>query len=556
MSNVDDFALFVRDRNRKIVARVADGDFSGEFTDLMNSVGGWTITVLESSPSTVHLATPGSGIVFNYRGRTFLSGPTTSYERSTNEDGESVYVVEGVSDMVIFEDRLLSIAPEHGGGATTEYQWKTVGPNDEYSVGGALGDVIAHIIHDQLGPGAAPGRRVDGLRVINNMRSWYSGGRSWAGFETVLEGIREVCGITGRVSAVQSGGEIMVSLDEIDEQTGSILLSTANGTLTESRMKIVAPTANTLWVGGLTYSGGERKWVGVGTTTLSQEAKSEWNRHIEIYNTLQANQTEGNNPPSWARWRVHTEETFDVGTEDYLGGVEMEIVPSADSGVLESWGVGSSVTVDTGEWRDEVLVSGAVVQVSDGAVKIGVTVGSLGAFHPEVSESSRISKLERGFAYIRGNMTKSPVNPFFNADLSTLQGNIPQEQWSGLRFANDSTYQGTDFIHVISGSNPGVSWFRALVDGTYDIYAQIMFEGGGDKTVGLNLYHSSGGVGKNLVTSYELMRSSQPTNVQIKRVVTLLTGDYLYLRASYWGGPASTSLSKVAGHSYICGFRV
>src|SRR5690606_11249390 len=105
-------------------------------------------------------------------------------------------------------------------------------------------------------------------------------------------------------------------------------------------------------------------------------------------------------------------------------------------------------------------------------------------------------------------------------------------------------------------SNPGVSWCRALVDGTYDIYAQIMFEGSGDKTVGVNLYHSSGGVGKNLVTSYELMRSSQPTNVQIKQVVTLLTRDYLYLRASYWGGPASTSLSKVAGHSYICGFRV
>jgi hypothetical protein len=259
---VTDWGVFVRDRNRRLVASL------DSWTDLQlvlryRDVSSWQLTAPVSSNARA-LATAGNGVIVRRNGVTLLSGPVTSYTEQWGESdpGDGTLVITGRDDLIDLARNLAEPDPLVAGTPTQA--------NDKIT--GAAETVIRSYVDRNIGTAARAGRTRHVMGQTANLAqgSVVTGNARYDNLLDLAVALATAGGIGFR--AIQDAGGIAPLFDVYVpvDRSASVVFSKTGGSLSAYSYTLSAPTATRALVAGQ-GEGILRTLVEVTSSTLEED---------------------------------------------------------------------------------------------------------------------------------------------------------------------------------------------------------------------------------------------------------------------------------------------
>lgn len=396
---VSDLVVEVRDSSLARVGQLLPKDLEG-FTAVLrfNATGTWTLNLPTDHVLVDALRAPGAGIVVT--GPSFgFSGPTNEAKRSqSTEDPKGSWTVSGLTDDVIFGERLAYPTPASANVAaqTLEYDVRT----------GKASTVIYGFVNANVGPSAPAGRKVASVSLAADgaLGSTITASARFEPLGKLLTRLAAIDGLGFQLK--QSGANLVFSVYQPTDRSAYVRMDIDNNLLTKSEYTYAAPGATRAIVGGQ-GDGTARTFVEV-TTTASTTAETAWNRRIEVFKDQRSDTLTA------ALTQAGTEELADKGKT--LEAVSVSPSDDVTMAFGTDWFLGDKVSVIVGSTSIVQIVTEVGFKISEDGVRIGATVGSPSVADVDSTvvdtqddQGDRISNLERNTASGDNSVTTDSI---------------------------------------------------------------------------------------------------------------------------------------------------
>jgi hypothetical protein len=383
---IEELTVEVRNSSLDRVGQITPNYLAG-FTAVLrhNDVGSWSVTLPVGLLMAEALTLPGAGIVVTTAQGTLLSGPTTSVIlNQSTADPDGSYIIQGVDDSIILQDRLAYPKP-----STADVTLQT----DAYDIRtGSAEDVIKQYVNVNIGPAAPAARKIASLSIPTStgLGGTVDGSARFVKLQELLAGLADVGEVTFSVEQVSSG--LVFSVTEPVDRSTYIRLDLQNGRLTRTEYVYAQPLTTRTIVGGSGDNAGRVFLEQSNTESLSAETL--WGRRIEKFVDARGTDVE--------------DELQAAGNEvlakDGKTQISATVSPSDDQTMLYGvdWNLGDKVSVVIGEIQLVSVVTEVGILISPDGVRIGATIGEPRTKDYESQilirqndSTLRISKLER-----------------------------------------------------------------------------------------------------------------------------------------------------------------
>lgn len=358
-----DLVLEVRDKSLARLGQILPEELTFSCMDLANGVGEWTLELPYEHRLRPALQRPGAGIILvQSDGREVFSGPMTNPVLTADrDDPEGTVTIKGVSDDIVLQDALAFPTP------TSADVTKQKKPYDTRT--GSIESLMHAFVSANIGPNAPTARRKAGLMLGPNGNRGEVIKKS-ARFETLgalLSELADISDLGFRV--IQRGKVLTFETYEVVDRSRTIRLDAANGTLASQEVGFLAPTVTRAVVAGAGDLA-KRQFMEVQAADISA-LEAEWGRRIE---------------------RLLDERTTDDPRDLKVKGdeilakegttqVSIRVIPLDEETMVfgKDWGLGDKVSVTASETEFSSAVTGVLMRIDKGGLRLGAMIGDLTA---------------------------------------------------------------------------------------------------------------------------------------------------------------------------------
>ena len=478
--DIEKVSVEVRDKNLIRYGTITAERLSLSAKQVFNGIGEWTITLGSDDPAVNVLKQAGSGIIIQYDGAVFLSGPMTSWEFvESAEDSGGTIQFSGVSDDVHLWDRVCYPDPYNPNIKKQSYIYdKRSGPAE---------DVMFEYANANLGPKALPDRRLFGFSTTP---SNHAGGNIEfkTRFEPLGEVLRQIATVQGLGFAMrQKFGNIELDIFTPRDRSKHARLSVENNTLSSGKSRLESPTVTNAIVAG--QGKHTSRLITDYSTPDSRNEVSNWNRRIETF----VDDRQSDKPEDL---KAAGDEVIAEGGRTSLF-VTASPVDGNDHEFMKHFHLGDKVSVIVNGTEYADIISAAVWKIDGEGFNAAYAVGLSNERDVYEKIDSRINNLERVVETIDSTYTEIPANPSLkgkwiriarypgsvNGSAKTDSSFTITSSTSGfhdvLRFNATSVYQDTSINlqdYVAYRNVPSYTSLRFTRDPNGDVYQEGYLE--------------------------------------------------------------------------------
>lgn len=386
---LNDLTVEVRDANLTRLGQVPPDLLRARLEPGYCSPGAWSLTLPSEHPMAAALERPGAGIIVTHSDPNIgvlLSGPSDQPNRQASvADPRGTSTFTGTSDTSILWKRRAYPSPNAPADAQTAAYDVVTNVAGEYA--------LRYYTRWNIGDYALPERQA----VILEPNNLYRGGlvTKSARFDVLgdlLASIAQVAGLGFRV--VQVGDVLQFQVTEVRDRRKRVRLDLANGTLASQSVKRQAPTLTTAIVAG--------QGEGVDRTILEV---SSTDPDVALYGPH--SRVEGFKDQ---RNTDDPDELLQAALEALAEGgpaLAVTAVPGDDSTMAYplDWNLGDRITVVVDAQETEAQVTGAIILLDQGGVRVGASIGDVKGWDPQATlrrqqndTTKRVDALERAAA--------------------------------------------------------------------------------------------------------------------------------------------------------------
>lgn len=385
---LSDLSVEVRDKNLKRVGVIPLGWLNIVMSVMDNNVGKWTINLAREHPMSEALQVPGSGIVVTLYGETILSGPMIDWNfTASSNDPKGTFVFDGVSDDIVFDDRLIYPVP-----TTDDLTQQGQG---SYEATGPAESLLHTLVNANCGPSAPASRQVA-------MTMGADGGNG--GTQTVKSRFGKLgkemneIALLGDVhfQLIQRDDKLVFETWPTNDLTKTIRLDVRNNTLAQQKLMVSAPGTTRAIVNGSLPKPDQTSQTGAGfvyvevTSADSLQAELDWGRRIETY-VSKGNETDT---------AKLTQDGNDQLAKDGFTLVSANVTPM-DGATMRygiDWKAGDRVAVVVDDQELSAIATGLAIKADENGFVASINIGDPAGFDMQSILRKRVTEVSQRLA--------------------------------------------------------------------------------------------------------------------------------------------------------------